>query len=29
VAHGVSILIPVVFNFAAHRMITFARSHPG
>ena len=24
-AHGVSILIPVIFNFAAHRLITFAR----
>lgn len=26
VAHGVSILIPVVFNFAAHRLVTFGNS---
>lgn len=24
-AHGVAILTPVVFNFAAHRLVTFAR----
>jgi putative flippase GtrA len=27
-AHGCAILIPVVFNFAAHRLVTFARSKP-
>jgi len=26
-SHAVSILIPVVVNFAAHRLVTFARSH--
>lgn len=26
VAHGVAILIPVAFNFAAHRLVTFGRS---
>ena len=25
-AHGVAIMIPVVFNFAAHQLVTFARS---
>lgn len=25
-AHGCAILVPVVFNFAAHRLVTFARS---
>jgi putative flippase GtrA len=28
VAHGVSILIPVVFNFAAHRLVTFGNRKP-
>lgn len=27
-AHGCAILIPVVFNFAAHRLVTFASSKP-
>lgn len=26
-AHGVAILIPVVFNFAAHRLVTFRAHH--
>ena len=25
-AHGIAIMIPVVFNFAAHQLVTFARS---
>ena len=25
-AHGCAILVPVAFNFAAHRLVTFARS---
>lgn len=25
-AHAIAILIPVVFNFAAHRLVTFARA---
>jgi putative flippase GtrA len=29
VAHGVAILIPVVFNFAAHRLITFGPRKEG
>ena len=28
VAHGVAIMIPVVFNFAAHRLVTFGRRAP-
>ena len=28
-AHGCAILVPVVFNFAAHRLVTFAQSSQG
>jgi putative flippase GtrA len=27
-AHGCAILVPVVFNFAAHRLVTFGRARP-